>query len=93
MGGQFMMATAALFKELVSEICSFHRIELCHRHRALLYAVFTVLSSATVIELYSISLQLLNELFLFSEVDEFAQNAKIQATCALHLCDSVCLWK
>ena len=28
MGGQFMMATAHLFKELVSEICSFYRIEL-----------------------------------------------------------------
>ena len=28
MGGQFMMATAYLFKELVSEICSFYRIEL-----------------------------------------------------------------
>ena len=37
MGGHFMMATAYLFKELVSEICSFHRIELHHRHRALLY--------------------------------------------------------
>ena len=32
-----MMATAYFFEELVSEICSFHRIELCHRHRALLY--------------------------------------------------------
>ena len=28
MGGQFMMATAYLFKELVSEICSVYRIEL-----------------------------------------------------------------
>ena len=35
--GQFMMATAYFFEELISEICSFHRIELRHRDRALLY--------------------------------------------------------
>ena len=35
--GHLTMATAYLFEKLISEICSFHRIELRHRHRALLY--------------------------------------------------------
>ena len=35
-----MMATAYLYKELISEICGFHRIELRHRDQALLYKMF-----------------------------------------------------
>ena len=44
-----MVATAYLFKELVSEICGFHRIKLSHRHRVLLNLFFQALIEQNLI--------------------------------------------